>query len=92
MQGKHRELFAIPHQYSCGGYWIAERFPLGTSYTWKGHEYDDGNGYWLLSGRMEVLSKQQVNLRVEACESRGEIISLRWADQLPEGGILLNVR
>jgi hypothetical protein len=86
---KHRELFAVPHQYSCGGYFLAERFDR---YTWKGQEYEDGRGYWLLSGRMGVLSRHQVLMMTEACESRGEIVSLQWVDELPDNGFLLNIR
>ncbi len=86
---RYRNLFAVPHQYSCGGYFLAERFDR---YTWQGKEYDDGRGYWLLSGRMGVLSKFQVEQSVRYCEDRGETVSLQWVDELPNNGFLLNCR
>ncbi len=86
---RRRNLFAVPHQYSCGGYFLAEQFDR---YTWQGKEYDDGRGYWLLSGRFGVLSRDQVYHTVKCCEDRGEIVSLQWVDELPDNGFLLNCR
>lgn len=92
MAVKHREIYVIPHQYSCGGYWMAERFPEGLTYHYKGEIKSDGKGFWLLSGRMEVLSQHQAEQRLECCRQRGEVITVVWADSLPEGCFLLNLR
>lgn len=84
----HREIWIIPHQYSCGGYWMAERFPAHRDFHFQGKVYRDSLSFMLLSGRMEVLSKRQVEMRLDACHERGEAVSTRWADSLPEGSRL----
>lgn len=83
-----REIWIVPHQYSCGGYWMADRFPEGREFHFKGGVYTDDLSFMLLSGRMEVLSKFQVEQRLGFCRERGEIITEVWADSLPEGSRL----
>lgn len=92
----HRTFWILPHNYSCGGYYIAEKLPPvgpnGVGYIKEGVEYTDGLCFWLLSGRMEVLSEHQVRNRIEVCRDRGEIIEEVWVSALPAGARWLNIR
>jgi hypothetical protein len=85
-----REILALPHQYSCGGFWLAERMPdRVTEIAYQGKMIpNNGKFYMLLSGRMEVLSEHQVERRMDCCRARGEIVKFQYAEQLPEGSIL----
>ena len=86
-----RTIHAIPHQYSCGGYWLAEQIdPDMAPEVWYGGKPVENTGqcYLLLSGRMEVLSRHQVALRIVCCEDRGETVSFSFIDRLPEGALI----
>jgi hypothetical protein len=89
---RQREIWVLPHQYSCGGYWVAERFPDDKEFTYQGAQHKDNLSFWLLSGRMEVLTKVHVETRLMACRSRGEEVKVVWANSLPEGARILNLR
>jgi hypothetical protein len=85
---RHREIWVLPHQYSCGGYYLAERWQKGTL---KGVEYDDNLNFWLLSGR-QVLSGYQVEQTLQYCYDRGEVVTVVKAHELPQGARFLNLR
>lgn len=80
-----REIWIIPHQYSCGGYWMADRFPSDKDFHFKGQVFRDSLNFILLSGRREVLSEHQVKLGLGYCRERGEVVTEVWADSLPDG-------
>lgn len=87
----NRTIFAIPHQYSCGGYWLAEKIaPERAPTLWYGGKPVENKGqcYILLSGRMEVLSNHQVMLAVQKCTERGETVTFSFIDALPEGSMI----
>jgi hypothetical protein len=92
---RQRKIWALPHNYSCGGYWLAEFFgPDRSPVIWyQGKPTENvGQYWWLLSGRMEVLSAYQVEQRMQCCRDRGEIVDFQFADALPEGSIVCNLR
>jgi len=82
--GQHSEVWILPHEYSCGGYYIAERFPTG--------DRDGMKAFWLLSGQMGVLSEYQARHAMDYRKSLGETFDEHWADSLPEGSFWLNLR
>ena len=82
------EVWICPHQYSCGGYYIAEKWQKATI---KGVEYDDNMNFWLLSSR-SVLSKYQAEHAMDYRRSLGEEIVEVWAEALPEGSRWINLR
>jgi hypothetical protein len=88
---KHREIWVLPYNYSCGGFYMAERFPAGIEVHLKGNVYNDNLSFWLLSGR-EVLNNTQVNTRLQHCEERGEVLTVVRAEALPENARWLNIR
>jgi hypothetical protein len=57
----------------------------------KGQVYNDNLSFWLLSGRMEVLSQHQVESRIECCRDRGENVMVVYSEVLPDGARWLNL-
>lgn len=72
-------LYAIPHRYSCGGYWVAEAI-------------GDAGEVWLVSGR-EVLSPEKVErVRQNVQRNHGLPTRVEWLDELPAGSVIKNLR
>jgi hypothetical protein len=90
--GLASEIWILPHsEYSCKGYYVAERFPSGKEYHLNGQVYTDDLCFWLLSGR-QVLSEYQAKQVAEYRRSLGEEVTEVWASALPTGARWLNLR
>jgi hypothetical protein len=88
-EGMKSEVWILPHEYSCGGYYLAERWETGIL---RGITYSDNLNFWLVSGQTGVLSQEQAKHAMDYRRSLGEEIHEVWADSLPEGSRWLNAR
>ncbi len=87
---RHREIYAVEHHYLCGGYWLAERIPDHITEVANQGVMVPNNGkfYLRLSGKNEVLSQNLVELRMNCCRERGEVVDLCYIHALPEGSVV----